>query len=191
MIINIRGTSGAGKSTLVKAIMDKYVSMTVYKEAGRKQPIGYLCMPAAGSDLKSMAVIGHYETPCGGCDTIPGMEKIFNLVRMSYEDGHHVLFEGIMIVADSKWCKGLHEDGLPLKVITLDKVPIEVCLSSVNHRRMQRMGPDKYTPVNPKNTEKRVKPIANSVDRLRAAGIHVENCDRDEALAFISKEFGL
>ena len=103
-IINIRGTSGSGKSTLARRIMEQYPHRVVFRREGRKQPIGYLYQRDASPNTKGrqLAVIGHYETPCGGCDTIQKMDDIFQLVRDSHEAGHDVLFEGLLISADMK-----------------------------------------------------------------------------------------
>lgn len=194
MIINIRGTSGSGKSTLVRDLMAMYGRQTSFKEEGRKQPIGYVCDPVqdgSGRDIHSLAVVGHYETACGGCDTINKMERIFDLVRQSHRDGLNVIYEGLLISADVNRTQALHDEGMPLTVVGLDKVPIELCLSSVNGRRLARVGPEKFTPVKEKNTRSKFRGVYLSMDRLRAAGVKVESCDRDEAMAVIRREFGL
>lgn len=179
-IINIRGTSGSGKSTLVRSIMDLYPHRHSYKMEGRKQPIGYVCSRAEGG--RALAVIGHYETPCGGCDTIAKMETIFEKVRESHAAGFDVLFEGLLISADVNRTAALHEDGLPLEVVALD-VPLDVCLDSVNARRWAK-NPDK-PPVNPKNTESKWKGVRKSMERLEAAGVRASWASRDGALTLI------
>lgn len=189
MIINIRGTSGSGKSTLVRQLMELYEQKSAYKEEGRKQPIGYVCSNPLSSSLP-LAVIGHYETACGGCDTISKMEHIFDLVRKSHQEGFDVVFEGLLISADVNRTLALHQEGLPLAVVALDQVPIEVCLSSVNERRMARLGPEKYTPVKEKNTISKFRGVQKSMERLRVAGVTVVSCDRDLALSYIKGVLG-
>ena len=136
-LINIRGTSGAGKTTLARAIMDAYGARTSYRIEGRKQPIGYLFKhPNGGRDL---AVIGHYESDCGGCDTISlGFETIFGLVRQNYEAGHDVLFEGLLISGDVRHYKALFEDvGEDLNTVYLH-VDYDTCVASINKRRQDK-----------------------------------------------------
>ena len=185
MIINIRGTSGSGKSTLVRRVLECYESKSVFREEKRKQPIGYLYHRTGG---KSLAVIGHYESPCGGCDTIPKMEKIFDLVRQSYAAGHDVIFEGLLISADVKRTMELFSEGLPLKVIALD-TPIEVCVESINLRRRAK-NPDKED-VNPKNTESKHKGVKGSMVKFEAAGMNAVFASRDEAFNIIKQELNL
>lgn len=145
-------------------------------EDGRRRPIGYILSKTGHRDL---AVIGHYETPCGGCDTIPKMEHIFELVRQSHAAGMDVVFEGLLISADSKRTLLLYEDELPLTVVALT-TPIEICLAGINDRRIKRMG-DKYTPVNPKNTEAKYKGVKSSMTKLQDAGVDARWCSREEA----------
>lgn len=186
MIINIRGTSGSGKSTLVRRVVELYGSRISYKEPGRKQPIGYTYNRRG--EGRPLAVIGHYETPCGGCDTIPKMDRIFELVRQAHAQGQDVIFEGLLIAADVNRTVALHTDGLPLRVIALD-VPLEVCLDSVNQRRRAK-NPDKPD-VNPKNTKSKHKGVKASVERLRSAGVQVEWADREAAFEAIRRELGI
>ena len=146
MIINIRGTSGSGKSSLVRKLLlnPVYTGRTRCYEKDRKQPIGYVYHRS--DNRPNLAVIGHYETDCGGCDTISKMEHIFDLVKKSASAGMDVVFEGLLISADVKrttelW-QWLQEREAPfaakpgMLVVALD-VPLEVCLASVNERRQR------------------------------------------------------
>lgn len=184
-VINVRGTSGSGKSTLVRRITECYQSRERYYEPGRKQPIGYVYHRPEG---RSLAVIGHYETPCGGCDTIPKMEHIFELVRKSHAAGLDVLFEGLLISADVKRTLALHEEGLPLVVVQLD-VDIDTCLDSVNQRRRAKKpdAPD----VNPKNTISKHRGVVKSMEKLREAGVKHYTAGRVAAFNLIRTELGL
>ena len=179
MIINVRGTSGSGKSTLVRRIGDLYERRFPAKVANRRQPIGYIFTRPEG---RSLAVIGHYETPCGGCDTITDQDEIYQRVRDSHAAGLDVLYEGLLISADANRCVALHTDGLPLKVLALD-TPLELCLSSVNERRRAK-NPDKPD-VNPKNTESKFKGVKSSMKRLEAAGLDARWASRDGAFDLI------
>lgn len=186
MIINIRGTSGTGKSTLVRNIIALYGAQTKYHLSGRKQPIGYTYKhPNGGRDL---AVVGHYETACGGCDTIASLDQIFSLVRQSHDAGMDVLFEGLLISADVNRTAQLHHDGMPLLVVALD-LPLEECLASVNARRRAKRpdAPD----VNPKNTESKHKGVKKSMERLQSQQVRAVWANRDEGLGIIRRELKL
>ena len=183
-IINIRGTSGSGKSTLIRKVLENYGAKTAYKEEGRKQPIGYV-YKHKNPELPSLAVIGHYETPCGGCDTIPNMEKIFSLVREAHKAGHDVIYEGLLISADIKRTAELLAEGLPLIIVALS-TPIELCLESINLRRRAK-DPNKPD-VPAKNTISKHKGVQNSVKKLQALGARVAWCDRNVALQTIVAE---
>ena len=216
MIINIRGTSGSGKSTLVRSIRALYKGPTIsFKEEGRKQPIGYMhhrsataLSWAADDPLPGppLGLVGHYETDCGGCDTIPKMERIFELALRAHEKGMDVLFEGLLISADVNRTVDLMKSvGAPdtLHVIALD-VPIEECLDSVNARRRgkwerqkEAKGPEwvkAWTPpldVNPKNTISKHKGVKQSCERLRAAGVPVHVLGRVAAYNKVKELFSL
>ena len=178
MIINIRGTSGSGKSHLVREIMQRYDCKLAVKHEGRKRPIGYLCKRAGQRDL---AVLGHYETPCGGCDTIPSMETIFALVRQSHYAGADVLFEGLIVNSDRNRTIRMHEDDLPLKIITLS-TSIDLCLESIGERRKSK---GNAKPLNPRNTEAKFKLALTNHQRFLDAGLDTHLLTRDEAWCLI------
>ena len=179
MIINIRGTSGSGKSTIVREIMKQYPTVCKVKEDGRKRPLSYSCVKPMHRPLM---VLGHYETPCGGCDTITSMDKIYALVRHAHEEGYDVLYEGLLLSAEVNRCQQLHEDGLPLLVIGLD-VPLQECIDSVNARRWAK-DPEKPG-VNPKNTESKHKGTKRSMERFKEAGVQTAWCCRDGSVVLI------
>lgn len=185
MIYNIRGTSGSGKTHLVRRVMELYDRRVAYRREGRKQPIGYVYHREAGRPL---GIVGHYETTCGGCDTIPKMEDIFELARQSAEQGHDVIFEGLLISADvnrtvelAQWAQ---ERGIPMEVIALS-TPLQECLDSVNARRRAR-NPD-LPPVKEKNTISKFNGVRKSLERLRQAGVTAHELSRDEAFEHIRR----
>jgi len=184
MIIQVRGTSGSGKSTIVRNILELFPQENVkpIMKPGRKRPIAYRCKhPNASPDV---AIIGHYETKCGGCDTIstPGQSYpiIFELIKRNAKEGRNVLFEGLLISGDVKWGSTLRD--LDFRIIELN-TSLEECLESINGRRKLRLG-DKYTPVNPANTEAKYKLISRGNKRLMEEfDIPVEVMSRSEAMA--------
>lgn len=179
MIINIRGTSGSGKSTIVRSVMSHFETKRAYKMEGRKQPIGYVL---ESPEKTKLAVIGHYETACGGCDTISGMDKIFDLVRASAAQGYNVLFEGLLISSDTKRTIALRDEGNDLIVFSLGNVPIDECVAGINARRLERMGPEKFTPVAEKNTRAKYGNTASAMKKLTANLIDARTVGRDDGL---------
>jgi len=189
VIINIRGTSGTGKSTLVREVMRRYEDKSVVTQTGRKRPVGYLLRRQAGypgSQPAGLFVAGHYETACGGCDTLPSYEVVDKLVREYHGQGHHVLFEGLLLSGDAKWCGAMHRDGLPLLVVALD-VPIAICVASIEERRRAR---GDGRPLNPSNTIAKVKATQLSMGRLQREGVQAEWHGRESALRRVLEALG-
>jgi hypothetical protein len=104
LLINPRGTSGAGKTEFVRRLMRDYGWPSgkhverVYRSA-RTHPVAYrLKHPFGGRPL---AVLGHYEATCGGCDTIRltdgGMDEVFRLADDHASSGYDVLLEGLQL----------------------------------------------------------------------------------------------
>jgi energy-coupling factor transporter ATP-binding protein EcfA2 len=211
VIINIRGTSGSGKSTLVRRVMDLYKGgKTRVMADGRKQPIGYILHAPVGRPL---AVVGHYETDCGGCDTISQMETIFENARKADELGMDVLFEGLLISADVNRTVALHQVAKRgMQVVALN-TPLEQCLADVNTRRKNahsrriealeaenavlaeggrklRELPPERGDVNPANTTSKFKGVQQSLVRLRDAGVTAHAVDREVAFELIAGLYG-
>ncbi len=183
MIITIKGTSGSGKSTLVRRIIDLYDGQKlVYRQEGRKQPIGYAYYRPEGESGKPLAIIGHYETPCGGTDTIPKMDRIFELVREAHVNDMDVLFEGLLLSADFNRTYALHTDGLPLLVIGMD-VDIDTCVDSVNIRRQAKCAGKPL--VNPKNTISKHKGTKNTIKKLQDHDVDARWATRETAFQII------
>lgn len=189
MIINIRGTSGSGKSTLMRRVMDLYAER---EPQGRpltrtgkvaKQPLGYLLHRDEALVGPSLYVPGHYETACGGCDTINGLDTIFELVRDAHAEGHDVLFEGLIVCSDVNRTVELAKIA-PLHVVMLD-TPIEVCIESINERRRAA---GNETPVNPKNTIAKHKTNLAAFKRFEEQRVSVGWLDRREAFNFIRQQ---
>jgi len=186
MILQIRGTSGSGKTTLVKNIMQLYKKpfRKVYRE-GRKQPLYYVLEhPIVG--LPSLAVIGQYETVCGGCDTItvPGQSYkiIFDAIQRNVDEGNDILFEGLLVSGDLAWSTQLKQHCY---INILLDVPVEECLASVNERRKVRFekAGKEFIPVKEANTIAKHRLILKCRDRLQNEyGINVETHNRENAL---------
>lgn len=209
MIINLRGTSGSGKSTLVKAVMDLCPScVVVARKDGGKRPAGYVCQLPSG---QSLAILGHYEIACGGCDTISDMTEVFKQVRDASDAGHHVLFEGAIVSTLSTQLLQMHKDGYPLEVVSLN-TPLPLCLESINKRRRNKWydqvraaldynsnypnrrpkpTPPEPDPVDPKTTTSKFRSVQATHMKFTQAGIPAIWASREEALTHIRWRLGL
>lgn len=187
MIVQIRGTSGSGKSTVVRKIMEACSEKLKIKAhppfqhpkfEKRRQPIGYIL------NGNQIGIPGHYETACGGCDTLPGQDIVFEQVRQSRGVCEHTIFEGLLASEEVRRTVELHEE-FPgeLVVIQLD-TDVEVCLEGIRQRRLDR-GDER--PLKEDNTRNRVKVIDRACKRLRDAGVRVETLSRENALALTTE----
>lgn len=185
MIVNIRGTSGAGKSTLVRAIMSYYPEKTAHHIEKRKQPIGYTLYREAGK--RPLYIPGHYETPCGGCDTIKGLDQIYSIVREAHAAGNDVLFEGMLLCSDTKRIIELAQDTKATTVISLTTTPDQCCLN-IKKRREAR---GNEAPLNETNTRNRWAYEQKQIPKLTAAGVDIRTLVYEDALDTIKGLFEL
>lgn len=190
MIVNVRGTSGSGKSTLIRAVMAQYANKTPIMVEGRKQPIGYLL---SAKRLPDLTVLGHYETECGGCDTIScdnATDATFAMVREWHARGRNVLFEGLLISAEANRTIALHRDGLPLLVVSLT-TPLEDCLAGIQERRARKGTTRPLGPNTMKNLQSKQKGAATCCRKFREAGMAVLETDRLGARQAVFEALGL
>lgn len=169
MIIQVRGTSGSGKSTAVRAVMAAVGGWEPVFAPGRRRPL-YYRSEAAGA---AVAVLGHYETPCGGCDTVGSAAAVYELVLGVRPLVAAVLCEGLLLSEDVKWSSRL--DGL---VIYFLNTPPARCL---DHVRARRRAAGDTRPLDPANTENRVRTIERARVRLAAAGVECRRCSAPQA----------
>lgn len=170
MIIQVRGTSGSGKSTIMRRVMESGGLNPVYV-TGRKRPLYY----RGRINGAKVAVLGHYESACGGCDTIGSARVVYDLIQKI--DSPVILCEGLLLSEDVKWSSQLPD----LRVLYLS-TPLKRCIRQIESRR-KSAGNDK--PLNPANTENRVYVIERSRVKLRDAGVLVRRCASEIAPAVI------
>lgn len=188
MIVNIRGTSGCGKSTIVREIMKLYNGkISEFGSIGgksRKQPLGYTLVHEGHRPLW---VAGHYETACGGCDTLPTLECVYEQVRHYAEhDEHDVLYEGVIVTSDVRRVIELNDEKWPIFVVGLD-VPIEDCMAGIQARRTAR-GDTRICPD--KNTIAKMKTNVNGMRKLADAGVPTAFVGREEGLRLVKEKLG-
>jgi hypothetical protein len=200
-IVNIRGTSGSGKSTLVKAIFARCTNVEPVRApstAKRKQPLGYTMQYnslGAENNPQKLFIAGHYESACGGCDTLgkylpdvvtprligddtePNSYHLtFGLVREYWRRGYNVVFEGLLISGDVRHTKALHDDALPINVVGFD-LPVDFCIASVLERRKAAGNVKEF---NEANTRDKHRLLVNCLSKLDVAGVPVQRCGTRE-----------
>lgn len=165
LAINIRGTSGSGKTTLVRSIMTLYgpEPHKIFRDK-RRRPILTLHESKVGGN--TLAVLGHYEAPCGGCDTITELDDVFNLVREQMGQGRDVLFEGLILSGEIARTAELAKE-VPLHIFCLTTV-LRQCLDNVNARRAAR---GQMEPVKVANTKAKMRCVELTMKRLDAMGV--------------------
>ena len=165
MIIQVRGTSGSGKSTAVRRFMEAFVagshaSFDPVHVSGRKKPLYY---KYGEEPNESVVVMGHYESACGGCDTIGSAREVFEAVQEVGFKARVVICEGLLLSEDTKW--SLQMPGLRAIFLT---TPLDTCLAQIKQRR-EAVGNDKE--LNPANTSNRVATIERARVKLVQAGV--------------------
>lgn len=199
--INIRGTGGSGKSTLVKRVTELYPHHANIIEKGRKRAMATCHWFAEEDEGKlppdsfrppGLFVPGHYETACGGCDTVKTVDKVYEMVRAAtLGDENNAMYEGIMVMDDVtravQFDQDLKKKGRRLVVISLT-TSIEECLEGIRARKEARGDPK---PLNEKNTRERMKRQVNSLHRLKQAGVELRKLSRDDAFIQIRELLGV
>lgn len=183
VIIQLRGTNGSGKSTIVREVMKRFKMLPEFIER-RKQPIGYY---STGKDKPKLWVVGHYETDCGGCDTITSLDDVYGEIEKSWKAGYNVLCEGIMASGEYRRCVNLHQTTQDVFVLALD-TPIEDCIQSVMARRVAKGRGDK--PFSPDRTIRRVREVTSMMEHLKVCNVPARWTNRNEALQICLKELG-
>ncbi len=173
-IINLRGTSGSGKSTVVRRVMGQYGSIKPVSKSGRKQPVGYVC---SLGQRRPLWVPGHYEIPCGGCDTLKSVQEVYDGVQSGLDQCYDVLFEGLMIqeAKASTFISFAKQNNILVIALT---TPIGDCLQAIRERRQAR---GNLEPLDPKNTVDRVERVKRNLFKLQDAGVRVLRLDREAA----------
>ncbi len=179
MIVQLRGTSGSGKSTAMKRIVETMGDWQAEFRTGRKKPLFY----RSCSDWPETVVLGHYESPCGGCDTVGSAAAVYELVRdvRGKFPAAHVLCEGLLLSEDAKWTGILKGDGEDIRCVFLT-TPVDRCLAQIRNRRAAA-GNDK--PLSEDNTRHRVAVIDRAREKLAAAGVLCRRASADQAAGLV------
>lgn len=186
-IVQIRGTSGSGKSYIAYRIIDQLGPAPEKIQFGPRNKVGGYIWPT-----RSLAIIGRYETACGGCDAFSwkgAADDIEALINSLTLTGRSVLLEGLIV---STWGTARLQRLPSLHIIHLT-TPLEDCLAAVNARRAERAMAKglPVTSVDPKNTISKYEGLETSTRKQLREGIHVERHDRAGALIRAQELLGL
>lgn len=174
MIITIHGTHGSGKSTAVRKVIDHFPSKEVIMRYPRRRPFGYVLSHPDRS--VPLIIPGHYDTPCGGCDSIPVVDDTYHFIGQEAEKGNDVLFEGIL----AQHSTGNLLSLAPWKPIVLVlKISDQEATEAVVDRRLAR---GNIKPFNPENVIKENAGIKRRIPKLKDAGFDVRWVSREEAV---------
>lgn len=139
MIVSIRGTNGAGKSTLVRKVMDDCVrdggivaTIRYPAKENKRKPMGYVCFNPERKAIPFF-IIGHYEIPNGGIDTMPSLKYAYELALGHHELGMHILMEGKNFTEPLTWFLEQHQRKMDIRVVLID-IPLSECVAAVRER---------------------------------------------------------
>lgn len=181
MIITVRGTGGAGKTTFVKRLAALYTGPSENAMKPKRKRPYYTVHHRADEDGIPLITLGHYETPTGGCDTLDNVDEVFSLAKeLAYEGD--VVCEGIMLSEEYKRSLDFHlwmiQEFEEERLLVLNlNTPIDRCLKQIQQRR-EASG--NARPLNPANTERRLRHINSVVKRLKSSGVSVKEGSFDE-----------
>lgn len=142
---NLRGTNGSGKTYVARELL-KAIGAEPVERNERGKVRAYLGKMHShepyGHYEHPVVVFGSYETQCGGCDTIPSVRIVADMLRHYMRQPQMnrglVFYEGLMI---SHMIGTVGEAAREFKndhVMAFLDTPLEVCISRVRARRVER-----------------------------------------------------
>lgn len=187
MIVTVAGTSGSGKSHLVRSFLDFAEKFAAVEDSRERGPYlkGYVC--SFFPQRRPIRIIGRYDVPTGGCDTIHNVAEIYAAIRAAHNDDYDVLYEGLFMLNQTRGPQLAAEMGSDLTVLQLT-TPLATCLASVDTRRAAR-GEGKLADVS--NTKDNYRRATNYSAAMREAGARVIKVSREEALPKLLELFGV
>lgn len=159
MIIQIRGTSGSGKTWAMRQVMQQLGHWKEHHLPGRRKPAFYT--------QGRIAILGHYENVCGGCDTFKNYGQLHEALDAALGLERSVILEGLMLSDDVQQTLKMHSAYGGVRAIYL-AVNLTDCIARVKERRAERgQGPE----FNEEKLKNRQAQIERTKPRLDAAGI--------------------
>jgi len=171
VILDIRGTNGSGKSYPIHQMLKLYGNEQ-WTLQSTIEDVPFTVVP----DLQT-AIIGHYDTQCGGADGITKQDAITEAIRALYPKYKTVIVEGSIVASVyARWealARELDDDYW----FWFLETPVADCIASVLERRKAK---NNSKPFDPNQTLiPRHEAILRLKKRLIDAGRNVANFDRD------------
>jgi hypothetical protein len=137
---NLRGTNGSGKTYVATALLARSNARPfehTTKKSGKIKPLIYR------GELFNLPfyIFGSYETYCGGCDTIPSVHIVAELLDRHLRNPSNpglVFYEGLMISHMLGTVGNIAHLYNSRHVMAFLDTPIEVCIERVRSRRAER-----------------------------------------------------
>lgn len=195
MIIMISGTNGAGKTYLMRRVLEKLPAIPHDFEKTSNDKGKPVQVASVWYDPFYVTILGKYDGPtCGGCDCYSwkgAADSLEQILATEVQQDQKVLLEGVIV---STWGQQRLQrlQPLGLQVVHLS-TPLEVCLASVNARRLVRAqeAGREYTPVKPDNVQGKHEGLQKGLSAKRAMGILTIELDREAAFQYVMSTLGL
>lgn len=196
--INFRGTSGSGKTTIMRGIFkrgnfDRFVARQHFnpkptKSGRERKPRDVYSYRGEVFGLPTI-ILGNYEPINGGCDTIPSVHLMAELLTNFVAEGNVVLYESLLISHGSKIiAEAIDHMGRQRNVMAFIDTPLILCLKRVQERRWAK---GNHKEFNPANTTKDHQSVANCKLRVETQGYRTFSIDhrnaQEEANAIIQQ----
>jgi len=143
---NLRGTNGSGKTFVARNLLKKFWGCPI-----RRTERGKVEVYEGNMNGIPLFFLGSYETQCGGCDTIPSVGRVAELLKdlMSRPEHGIVFFEGLMISHMLGTVGAMQAQlGKQNNVLAFLDTPLEVCIERVKLRRLERGNEKPFDPRN-------------------------------------------
>jgi hypothetical protein len=139
MILDIRGTNGSGKSYIPHNILQNFDYEFVLDTEG--DHLGYYV------PWLKLAIVGRYDSVCGGCDRIYSPGEVCDTVRALAEVYPNVMLEGLLVSHTFGRYDVLRQEFDDYRFLFLD-TPEAICKERVIARRVEKGNHEPYDPKN-------------------------------------------
>lgn len=180
-VVLLKGTSGSGKTYIAEAVLERLRTGLGACETFVLGPKGKL-----GGYLfthQKVAVIGRYESACGGCDAMSwkgAADDIEAKIAELTAEGYDVFLEGLIVATwgVDRLVRVGNLTNVDFRVLHLT-TPLEVCIESIKARRIAA---GNTSELNTDNTASKHKSLQSTTRMQRSRGVQVEELDRVTAL---------
>lgn len=152
---NLRGTNGSGKTFVARALIkETKAEPCEYTDKGKiRSYMGKLHSHEPDGHYEHPIIfLGSYENQCGGCDTIPSVNIVADMLRSYMRDPKManglVFYEGLMISHMIGTVGAAAREFGHDHVMGFLSTPLDVCVARVRSRRVERGELSEFDPKN-------------------------------------------